>query len=126
MAPSPRFMTGNDPNVSAVRTQEREWQERQGGGLQEGAYGRPGTRVVIHRQFARVFDALRPTPGMRLLDLGCGVGHLLAWIAARISGEYHGLDLSLNNVASARRLNPRFHVVTGDAERLPYEDAKFD
>ena len=111
---------------SRIKQDERSWQDRQGGGLQERAYQRPGTQVVIHHQFARVAEALELRPGLRLLDLGCGVGHFLAWLARQMHAEYHGIDLSLNNALSAQKRNPVLQIAVGDAEFLPYKDASFD
>ena len=89
---------------------ERAWQDEIGGRLQEQAY-------------ARVLEA---APGMRVLDLGCGVGHLLAWLGRRVPGRYHGIDLSLNSVRAARCAAERVEVSVGDAGRLPFRDASYD
>jgi ubiquinone/menaquinone biosynthesis C-methylase UbiE len=115
-----------DQHTVPVKHREREWQERTGGDLQERAYQRAGTRVVIHRQFRVILEALKLTPGTRHLDLGCGVGHFLAWLAQQTLAEYHGLDLSLNSTMKARAADSSLHVVVGDAERLPYADGRFD
>jgi SAM-dependent methyltransferase len=109
-----------------IKQEERRWQDRQGGALQQRAYERGGVRVVLHAQFACVAEALRLEPGMRLLDLGCGVGYFLAWLVGRGPAEYHGLDLSLNSLSSARKMNPIVELVVGDAESLPYKDGSFD
>ena len=45
-------------------------------------------------------DMLAPGPGMRILDLGCGVGVLTAEIAA-IGAEVLGADLSEELLAAA-------------------------
>ena len=37
---------------------------------------------------------LELVPGMRVLELGCGSGHSLRWLAERGAGELWGLDLS--------------------------------
>jgi len=65
-------------NHTSIKEDERHWQDRQGGSLQVQAYARPGTQVVFHQQFGRVFDALQVGSGMRLLDVGCGAGLFLA------------------------------------------------
>ena len=60
----------------------------------------------------------------RVLDAGCGAGHMLEHLQAR---ERHGLDLSRRMVKRARkRLGAGVAVVHGDAEKLPYRDARFD
>lgn len=118
--------SSGDQEITGVKQDERQWQERQGGGLQERAYHRAGTRVVLHRQFARILKALELRPGMRHLDLGCGVGHFLAWLVRQTPAEYHGLDLSFNSVRRAQQANRILHLTVGDAERLPYKDGNFD
>ncbi|WP_309573348.1 class I SAM-dependent methyltransferase [Deinococcus sp.] len=72
---------------------------------------------------------LKLTPGERYLDLACGAGQLVI-PAARAGVEATGLDLAANLIAQARHraaqesLNARFDE--GDAEALPYPDARFD
>lgn len=71
---------------------------------------------------------VRVPPGLRLLDLGCGSGHLLAAL-----GPSHGvgIDLSAKAVANARRLHvgEHLHFFEGDGSdpRLLAEmDGPFD
>jgi len=109
-----------------VDRDERHWQDTRGGSLQDDAYARPGTRVVLEDQFARVSRALDVRPHMRILDVGCGVGHFIAWLAARAPAAYHGVDVSSASLRRARTTTPGASWVVGDAERLPYRDAAFD
>lgn len=56
----------------------------------------PGTRALL--------DAAAITPGMRVLDFGCGGGHLLHRIARRTPGaELVGLDIDPRMTAAATR-----------------------
>jgi SAM-dependent methyltransferase len=105
---------------------ERAWQDRVGGSLQEAAYARAGTRLVLDAQHARLAAVLRLGPDTRLLDVGCGVGHLLQWLARHTApAQSHGVDLSLNSLRSARAGGtPR--LCCADAAALPYADASFD
>ena len=116
----------SDQDSSIVKAEEQAWQNRHGGALQESAYGRPGTQLVLQRQFARIADALRLRPQQRVLDLGCGVGHLLSWLEEQAPAEYYGLDLSAASVASARSFTPNGRFLVGDAEQLPYRTESFD
>jgi len=115
-----------DVDSPRLKVEERLWQDRHGGDLQERAFERPGTRAVLHEQFASVADALQLRSGLRLLDLGCGVGHFLVWLRSRMAGQYYGLDLSVTSVGRARRRDPGLSLAVGDGEALPYRDASFD
>jgi len=118
------FVLSND--FSEIKKDERSWQDRQGGDLQTRSYERPGTHLVINSQYARVAEALQLSSGMRLLDLGCGAGLFLGWLAPRMQAEYHGLDLSFNSLKSIQAENSKLGLTVGDAELLPYQDASFD
>jgi SAM-dependent methyltransferase len=109
-----------------LTTQERAWQDEIGGRLQERAYARAGTREVLDRQHARIAAQLAVVPGSRVLDLGCGVGHLLAWLDRHAPARYDGLDLSLASVRAARAAAGIARVVVGDAGRLPFAEASYD
>lgn len=68
-------------------------------------------------------------PGQRLLDIACGSGQT-ALPAARKGARVTGVDIAKNLVAHANRrarlegLDAKFDQ--GDAEQLPYGDARFD
>ncbi len=83
------------------------------------------------RDPAAAFASLRLTPGLRVLDVGCGVGDQLRIMAPLVApGSAVGVDLSATLIARARRradpgqANVSFQV--GDACRLPFADAAFD
>jgi SAM-dependent methyltransferase len=105
---------------------ERRWQDEVGGCLQEQAYARAGTREVLERQHERIAVRLAPEPDMRVLDLGCGVGHLLGWLTLHAPARYEGLDLSLNSARTARVTTGIRGVSVGDAGRLPFRDGSYD
>ena len=94
----------------SVKRDERRWQDDQGGSLQQQAYERPGTQIVMQKQFMCVAEALDLKPGIRLLDLGCGAGLFLGWLAQYRQAEYYGIDLSLNSAQSARQLSSRLNI----------------
>lgn len=66
---------------------------------------------------------LRPGPGQRILDLGCGDGRLTAELAAT-GAEVVACDLSAEQAAAARARVPWVQVA--DATALPYPDRSFD
>jgi len=83
----------------------------------------------MQKDAEQFFQRLGLTPGIRLLDVGCGAGQL-ALIAARAGARVVGCDISTNWLEKAREraaaegLNVTFEE--GDAEALPYQDGEFD
>ena len=67
--------------------------------------------------------------GLDVLELASGTAYFGAWLA-RAGASLVALDLSAEQLATARRLQrrlgPVFPLVQGDAERLPLADASFD
>ena len=75
----------------------------------------------------RLMDSYLPVrgDGLRLLDVGCGVGHYLA--DARSRGfEAVGIDGSEEMLKHARAKNSEVELRHGDIEQLPFADASFD
>ncbi|MDJ0946641.1 MAG: class I SAM-dependent methyltransferase [Kiloniellales bacterium] len=72
-----------------------------------------------------ILDGLGPLDGRRLLDVGCGTGHLAA-AAGRRGAEVLGVDFAETMVARARSNYPGVAFRQGDAEALDFGDAGFD
>jgi SAM-dependent methyltransferase len=73
----------------------------------------------VWRFGAGVVELLAPQAGERILDLGCGTGHLTAQIAdagARVTG----VDRSAEMVAAAREAYPALTFAVADACALPF------
>ena len=70
--------------------------------------------------------------GWTMLDIGCGGGATLKRLLKRRKGaQVYGIDISEESVAKARKVNAevldrQVFVTQGSAEKLPYEDNKFD
>lgn len=71
-----------------------------------------------------VVSLLDPQPGERILDLGCGTGHLTQQIADA-GAEVVGLDSSVEMVAQARALYPDLTFIHGDGADFHF-DQPFD
>src|SRR5918994_429821 len=66
-------------------------------------------------------------PGMRVLDVGCGPGALVATLAERLGpANVCGVDPSEPFVEACRERVPGAEIVVGGAEALPFPDAAFD
>lgn len=68
--------------------------------------------VGYQRRNAYVEDYVKPLPGMRVLDLGCGPGDLLVYFPQGV--EYTGIDISAQYIAAAQnRFGPRAKFLVG-------------
>lgn len=74
---------------------------------------------------------LRPSPGARVLDLGCGQGGPGLWVAKELGASLVGLDLSRVAVGQARTrarglgMGERAQFEVASMEALPFPDATF-
>jgi trans-aconitate methyltransferase len=73
---------------------------------------------------AGVIELLAPRPGERILDLGCGTGHLTSQIAGA-GAEVVGIDKSASMIAKARRDYPQLRFEEIDAALLDFS-VEFD
>src|SRR5258708_764162 len=69
-----------------------------------------------------VLDLLSPREGERILDLGCGTGHLTSQIAA-IGATVVGLDKSPAMIERARTLYPELRFEAGDAASFAFDES---
>jgi trans-aconitate methyltransferase len=75
----------------------------------------------VWKSGASLVDILRPGPGERVLDLGCGTGHLTAKIAESGASAI-GLDSSVSMIAQARQNFPALKFVVGDAKVFHFDE----
>ncbi|WCJ60612.1 methyltransferase domain-containing protein [Fontisphaera persica] len=74
--------------------------------------------------YAKYADTLRPDrPGGRVLDVGCGVGQVVARLLSE-GFEAHGVEVSEPNVQRARKVTENCRLYNG--RQLPYPDNYFD
>ena len=77
-------------------------------------------------------DHVEFSDGMVMLDIGCGGGATLKRLLKRSpEGMVYGIDISEESVVKAKNvnkqlLNKQVFVQQGSANRLPWEDQKFD
>lgn len=78
--------------------------------------------------FRRHTDVVRATvslAGRAVLEVGCGAGRLLGWLA-REGAEPIGLDPGMGQLAQARVQAPAVPLVAGCGEALPFASGRLD
>jgi arsenite methyltransferase len=85
-----------------------------------------GHTPEMREQRSRVLDLLAPRPGWRVLDVGCGPGHLAEELAGAVgpTGYVCGADVSRHMLAIAA--DTRAELVHLDGPSLPFENGAFD
>ncbi|MDI1433718.1 SAM-dependent methyltransferase [Polyangium sorediatum] len=84
------------------------------------------------RKFARIQAKLDIQPGERVLDVGCGWGSNLLYLAEHTKGEFFGITLSERQREEAMRrarlagVAERVHIDVRHVEDLALEPASFD
>jgi SAM-dependent methyltransferase len=72
-----------------------------------------------------VDEVLRPQPGMKILDVGCGPANILSYLPPV---DYTGIDLNEKHIAFARKkYSDRGRFIVGNAaDNLGQEEKQFD
>jgi trans-aconitate methyltransferase len=83
-----------------------------------------GRHAFVSRHGESLIELLQPAAGERILDLGCGTGHLTARLA-EAGAEVVGLDGSAAMLEQARAAYPDLKFVHGDARAFSF-DRPFD
>jgi ubiquinone/menaquinone biosynthesis C-methylase UbiE len=82
--------------------------------------------------YDQVADELQLAAGDHALDLGCGVGGMLRYVARRTGASISGITLGENEVKEANRLigagglQEFCQVVQGDCQAMQFEASTFD
>jgi SAM-dependent methyltransferase len=100
--PSPR--SEFSPRKSQIRRQSDDTAPQRARWLDRAAF--------FHREDLLYLKFLIP-PGLRVLELGCGTGHLLAALQPSVGV---GVDFSDGMIAEARKANPHLDFRVGDIE----------
>jgi ubiquinone/menaquinone biosynthesis C-methylase UbiE len=108
-------MTGNDELFD-------EWPEKY-----DRWFATPLGSLIKRYEGELISDFLRPAPGEKILDAGCGTGVFTAGILSS-SSQVVGLDLSFPMLRLAERKFKEypFHAILGDMVSLPFKDCSFD
>lgn len=76
-------------------------------------------------QIARVLAYVTPGKNLRLLDVGCGNGKMIAWLQSKLGGEIHGFDYAAPAIAQANALH-RGDFRLGVMGEVDYPPNSFD
>lgn len=82
-------------------------------------------REYVERAIARHLAAAGKKTAPRLLDLGCGDGNNLRWLA-QFTDHAYGCDYNLVRLTRAQAQNPAATIFAADILDFPSEDAAFD
>jgi ubiquinone/menaquinone biosynthesis C-methylase UbiE len=84
----------------------------------------PLIRRLERQRLAAIVDLAAPRPGERVLEVGCGAGHVLE----RFEGVSRtGIDLSSGMLSRIRRrLGGTVRLARGSGDALPFADGAFD
>jgi SAM-dependent methyltransferase len=84
-------------------------------------------RRLLSRFRARLLAEVRPLAPARVLDAGCGEGHVTAWLAEALpAAEITGVEGRAEALAAFRSRNPKLRAVEGDLGALPFPDGAFE
>lgn len=64
--------------------------------------------------------------GLKVLEVGCGTGHILQRFLEFEAKEVFGIDLIEERIKKGRSKYLNVNLMCGDAQHLPFEEASFD
>lgn len=113
-----------DPNTKHARLNEDKWDSR------AATYDQ--MRFSYFRWFQRrVIRLIDLKPGFHFLDIGCGTGWAVRYVARLLhdEGEFYGIDLSGSMIETAQAHAGDFsnvHFYKANAEQMPLESGSVD
>ena len=88
-----------------------------------GGYRYDGRWRVVAERMVKHYDI---KPGQKILDVGCGMAHLLYEFTQEVPGvEVYGIDISQYAMEHAKE-EIRDRIRYGEAQMIPFEDNEFD
>ncbi len=103
-------------------SERREQAQQAGSGWNASLYD--AKHAFVWKYGADLVSLLEPRVGDRILDIGCGTGHLTSQIADS-GAQVVGVDRSPAMIAAARQAYPNLKFDVADARELPFQD-EFD
>jgi len=81
-------------------------------------------RYIENKRVKKLIETARIIETDRVLEVGCGAGHILERIP---KGDLYGIDISDIQIKRAKdRLGSRVELVKSPGEKIPYSDKFFD
>ena len=81
----------------------------------------------VHNNRLNNIKTLINKPNQKVLDAGCGEGHLIAKLKNKIpSNEYHGIDITKIALKKAKERCPYAKLSKQNLNKLNYKDETFD
>jgi SAM-dependent methyltransferase len=121
-----------DPRETEIALNRALWavvNERFTDAAAEELWGRPGIVWGLFAIPEAEFGVLGEVNSLDVVELACGTAYFSAWLA-RAGASVVAVDLSEEQLATARRLQqrfgPTFPLVQADAERVPLSSERFD
>jgi SAM-dependent methyltransferase len=81
----------------------------------EDRWREPYWKLIWYASWSVIADRVVRSEGARVLDMGCGAGHLARLLADRGLAHYTGFDFSSKRLEQARRVVPEFRFEVADA-----------
>jgi ubiquinone/menaquinone biosynthesis C-methylase UbiE len=84
----------------------------------DGRFTRPLRRLIL--------NTVKVTNGLRVLDVACGTGDLIAALAKKAAIQAHGTDIAEQMIDVAKAANKNISYRVSPAYPLPYNDGSMD
>jgi SAM-dependent methyltransferase len=98
-----------------------KWSRANSGNVISGNRFKSDVETILAREIEQLGRA-------RILDAGCGYGHLLGWLVelGAQPRKLFGVDLLKEHVSVGKRTYEDIHFIVGDLRRAPLPDNSFD
>jgi SAM-dependent methyltransferase len=118
-------MENNNPNLQKdifLHGEADAWFERNHAALEKRVFGLQDPVIAGISEIAAT--DLYKGKRLRVLEVGCGEGKRLAWLAKNLDADVYGIDPSKKAVEQARSIGVT--AERGTADHLPFETDSFD
>lgn len=114
--------TTSDNKDEHFRKLEREWQNKVGQHLLDNPHEEVGSAVVFETQFQRIIQHVDLENPGRVLEIGCGKGHFLAYLAGIAKQQNSPIDVIGIDISEAVNTLPSKGLsgICADGSALPF------